>query len=197
MVKMPRVLTLKDAGGLKRRTQGRVDLGGALPKAGCKSFEKAVGMAHGGYQGRLPGCLGHSCLHRPTGSNPTGKPRLVRSWGTAVGTGPGAHRVYGGGPWTGGNRPWTRLCGHRGTECSGYMAGAQPNGCPQTLAPLRDHDAEARTCDDKDAARVHPGSQQVAAQVLGSLLSTWETRIDFLAPDFGLAQPWMLQAFEE
>lgn len=37
-------------------------------------------------------------------------------------------------------------------------------------------------------ANVHLGRQQVMAQVVESLLPTWETQTEFLAPDFGLVQ---------
>lgn len=35
------------------------------------------------------------------------------------------------------------------------------------------------------------------SQVLGSLPPVWKTLTQFHAPDFGIAQPWLLQAFGE
>lgn len=42
-----------------------------------------------------------------------------------------------------------------------------------------------------------PGRQQVMAQVLGPLPVTWETKREFWAPCFDVAQSWPLWAFGE
>lgn len=45
-------------------------------------------------------------------------------------------------------------------------------------------------------ASMHPGKQQVMAEVLGSLLPMWETWLKFWVLGFSQAQLWMLWASE-
>lgn len=46
-------------------------------------------------------------------------------------------------------------------------------------------------------ARAHPGRQWMMIQVVSFLLPTWKTSTEVLAPNFRLAQPWLLQVLRE